>query len=54
VERTGEEVDGPDGVDTPVLVSVIETGVLPYLVTVSVLEPGLRALERWISRLEGR
>jgi hypothetical protein len=53
VERTGEPVDGPDGADTPVLLSVIETGALPDIVTVPVLERELTALERWIGRLAG-
>jgi hypothetical protein len=51
VKRTGAEVDGPDGADTPVLVSVIESGALPDLILTPVLERELRALEHWIDEL---
>ena len=47
VDRTGGEVDGPDGADTPVLASATETGQLPDLVTIPVLERERRALQRW-------
>jgi hypothetical protein len=51
LSRTGEPVDGPDGADTPVLTAVVETGTLPDLVTIPVLELELNAVERWRDQL---